>query len=136
MIKWTNSLISNPDLGKFKNQYHSMELLARIYNNELNVKLKISDIIDDYELLNSWQNTCPTIRKAKQVLENGHDAPNNLRKVGTLLNNQECKLFKGCLVRYDRNLIDQKQEKILHISSKHVRNLDIKLWLIRYGLSY
>jgi hypothetical protein len=52
------------------------------------------------------------------VLHNEQDAPNNLRKVGTLLNYQECKLYMGCLVRYDRDLVNEKLMKIMLPESK------------------
>ena len=108
-----HTLIPNPDLAKLNSYHKSQELLAKINNKRVDLDLKISDIVDNWQLIDSWQNECFIIRKAKEVLINEQDAPNNLRKVGTLINNQECKLFNGCLVRYDRDLVNEKLMKII-----------------------
>ena len=48
---WSNSLIPNPDLAKFKYNYHSMEILAKIYNNDLDLKMKVVQDLWEKKLL-------------------------------------------------------------------------------------
>ena len=109
---WLDTLKPKPDLANFSSEI-SLHYMARIGRKEVDMSMKLNDILEDIDLIDEWQDSDKTIREAKNCLGNKRDPPYKKEPVRTLIINKECYLDGNLLVRTIKSNVDLKLTKII-----------------------